>query len=369
MPYVEALDTRRFDVGASGQTLLGERVVVTARAAAAWQRHDHAFRPGARARRPRHGSSARSRCAAPPARTPGWRASPYERDRLRSARRAALRLFVRRARPVRAGRRRPGVVAGGLGRSARGRAQRIRHVRQSAAGRADAWRRLDQPGVGRPRVLRRHAAHRGDRGRRADAADRRRTPRSRARHDGVDRSHARLRPGHGHGDALWLAHRRPRRSSIATTPTCCARGPTPRPTPASSCSARVRHGAVAATGTYTYVRAREHDRGAPAGCVAHAPAQRRRGRDVGGGGRRPRRPRGLLHGAPAARGQSVPPGVAPIRDRRPAGGEALRAVGASSSMPRTSATSARRVGTRWCGRHAAPMGAGPWTPGRHSTAG
>ncbi len=44
-PYVEALDTRRFDVGASGQTLLGERVVVTARAAAAWQRHDHRFGP------------------------------------------------------------------------------------------------------------------------------------------------------------------------------------------------------------------------------------------------------------------------------------------------------------------------------------
>jgi len=42
-PYVEALDTRRFDVGLSGQTLLGERIVLTARAAFARQGHDHQF--------------------------------------------------------------------------------------------------------------------------------------------------------------------------------------------------------------------------------------------------------------------------------------------------------------------------------------
>jgi outer membrane receptor for ferrienterochelin and colicins len=42
-PYTEALDTTRFDAGGSWQMLLRDRFVVTARAAAAWQRHDHRF--------------------------------------------------------------------------------------------------------------------------------------------------------------------------------------------------------------------------------------------------------------------------------------------------------------------------------------
>jgi outer membrane receptor for ferrienterochelin and colicins len=42
-PYREALDTARFDVGALGQTLIRGRYVMTARAAAARQHHDHAF--------------------------------------------------------------------------------------------------------------------------------------------------------------------------------------------------------------------------------------------------------------------------------------------------------------------------------------
>ena len=41
--YSEALDTARVDAGGSWQMLLRERFVVTARAAAAWQRHDHRF--------------------------------------------------------------------------------------------------------------------------------------------------------------------------------------------------------------------------------------------------------------------------------------------------------------------------------------
>jgi iron complex outermembrane receptor protein len=43
LPYVEALETRRYDVGGTAQTLLSNRYVLTARAAAAWQRHDHQF--------------------------------------------------------------------------------------------------------------------------------------------------------------------------------------------------------------------------------------------------------------------------------------------------------------------------------------
>lgn len=42
-PYVEALDTRRYDVGATAQALWRGRYVVTARGALAWQRHTHAF--------------------------------------------------------------------------------------------------------------------------------------------------------------------------------------------------------------------------------------------------------------------------------------------------------------------------------------
>jgi len=42
-PYVEALETRRFDGGAVGQTLLKQRYLLSARAAVAQQRHDHQF--------------------------------------------------------------------------------------------------------------------------------------------------------------------------------------------------------------------------------------------------------------------------------------------------------------------------------------
>jgi iron complex outermembrane receptor protein len=42
-PYVEALETRRFDAGALGQFLLQNRYVVTVRAAVARQSHDHQF--------------------------------------------------------------------------------------------------------------------------------------------------------------------------------------------------------------------------------------------------------------------------------------------------------------------------------------
>ena len=42
-PYVEALDTERYDVGGTAQALVKGRYVLTARGAAAWQRHDHRF--------------------------------------------------------------------------------------------------------------------------------------------------------------------------------------------------------------------------------------------------------------------------------------------------------------------------------------
>jgi iron complex outermembrane receptor protein len=42
-PYEEALDTRRYDLGGTAQTLWKGRYVLTARGALAWQRHDHRF--------------------------------------------------------------------------------------------------------------------------------------------------------------------------------------------------------------------------------------------------------------------------------------------------------------------------------------
>src|SRR4029453_10814686 len=42
-PYIEALETRRYDAGGSGQLLLKDRYGVTARAAVARQSHDHQF--------------------------------------------------------------------------------------------------------------------------------------------------------------------------------------------------------------------------------------------------------------------------------------------------------------------------------------
>ncbi len=44
-PYLEGLDTRRYDVGGTAQTVLAGRYVLTARGAAAWQQHDHTFGP------------------------------------------------------------------------------------------------------------------------------------------------------------------------------------------------------------------------------------------------------------------------------------------------------------------------------------
>jgi len=41
--HLEALDTRRYDVGGSGQTIVADRLVMTARGSATWQQHAHTF--------------------------------------------------------------------------------------------------------------------------------------------------------------------------------------------------------------------------------------------------------------------------------------------------------------------------------------
>ncbi len=42
-PYLESLDTQRYDLGGHVQTIVDGRYVLTVRGAAAWQRHDHSF--------------------------------------------------------------------------------------------------------------------------------------------------------------------------------------------------------------------------------------------------------------------------------------------------------------------------------------
>lgn len=54
-PYREALDTRRYDLGGTVQTLVASRFVVTARGSATWQRHVHAA--GSTAERDRHSNA------------------------------------------------------------------------------------------------------------------------------------------------------------------------------------------------------------------------------------------------------------------------------------------------------------------------
>jgi outer membrane receptor for ferrienterochelin and colicins len=54
-PYIEALETRRFDVGAVGQTLISQRYLLSARGAVAQQRHDHQF--GEMPERDRHNTA------------------------------------------------------------------------------------------------------------------------------------------------------------------------------------------------------------------------------------------------------------------------------------------------------------------------
>ena len=75
LPYEEALDTRRYDVGGTAQTLIKGRYVLTARASPHGSitiTGSETSRSGTSASR----SSASWPCAAPAARTPGWPASP-----------------------------------------------------------------------------------------------------------------------------------------------------------------------------------------------------------------------------------------------------------------------------------------------------
>ncbi|MBM3782634.1 MAG: TonB-dependent receptor [Acidobacteria bacterium] len=78
--YAEALDTRRYDVGATAQTLWKAQYVVTARGALAWQRHTHEF--GATRERDAHDTAFAELAVRGASGRHTWVAgAAYERDR------------------------------------------------------------------------------------------------------------------------------------------------------------------------------------------------------------------------------------------------------------------------------------------------
>ena len=270
------------------------------------------FRRRARARPARHvfGEVA---LAARPGRTPGSPAPPRARRyRPRDVPRFAYTYDV----PASSRRTTSTSRRGCRCRPARAWTSTTSTARSSARALAALFRarRLDQPRLGRPGLLRPDAADRGDRGRGPDAADVDRPARRRARADRVVRPHARARPDVVHGHGVRLARRRPGRPSSATTRTSCSTAAAARPIPAPSCWRRGARGrSRRPPATPTCGRARNDGAQDDA---ADAAAQRRPGRHVGGRGHRARRGRGLLHGPAAARGESVPRRVAPLRDLR-----------------------------------------------------
>ena len=343
------------------------RYVITARAAAAWQRQDHRVRRHGRTRRARHGvrrshgrgaagrqtwvagaassvtPSIRATCRALPTRT----TFPACSSRTTSIWRRGCR-----SRPS----------------APRGLPQRIRHVLQPAP-RGALPPRTAGPAGSRPAQgffastpLTEETEAAGLSRLDVDA-----TARGRARTDRVPRPHAHGRRRVVHGDALRLARRRPgrRRSRRPVRALQPRRGiDQRRRRTAGTC----RHGPFAATASYTYVRSREESRRPPAGDAADAAHSAglvgmwepegvgRVGIEVYYTGRQrleenpvPRRVApyvivGLLAERRFGRVPAVPQRREP--DRRPP--DAVGPAGAAVAQ--------------------APTAAGPWTAGRRSTA-
>ena len=118
-PYTEALDTRRYDVGGIGQTLLRNRYVLDRARRGGLAAPRSSVRRHARARPARHGvrrsGDPRRRRAA----TPGSPARPSSATPTIRSDVPRFALHVRRAGHLRAGRRRPGAVAVAVGERAR----------------------------------------------------------------------------------------------------------------------------------------------------------------------------------------------------------------------------------------------------------
>ena len=204
-PYVEALETRRYDAGAVGQFLVKGRYVMTARAApCAPEPRSSVWRsPGARSPRYRLRGSGRSWNCGPP--DVGCRPGDRTR-RLHGARRTAVRLHVHGAGSIRPVRRQRDAGIVGLVEWPAGRPQRVRHLLQSSRVGAGARRTMDEQTVGRNRLLRAHAHHGRNRSRRPDTLEDRAPARSRARVECVVRPVPHRRTPVIHGDTVRIPH-------------------------------------------------------------------------------------------------------------------------------------------------------------------
>ena len=168
-PYVEALETHRYDAGALAQFLFKGRYVMTARAAVARQSHDHQF--GEVMERDRHDTLFGEVAVRGTAGRQTWVGGvAVERDAYtaRDVPRFDYTFTV------------PGAFAQydvtasrtsvTLCKCSCGCSQRVRHVLQSSPVGAGARGSLDEQDLGRKRFLRTHPDHRRDRGRRPDAS-------------------------------------------------------------------------------------------------------------------------------------------------------------------------------------------------------
>ena len=314
LPYQETLDTRRYDVGGTLQTLVKSKYVMTARAAAAWQRQDHVF--GDVVERDAHDTSFVEVTARGAAGRQTWVAgAAYERDAFnpRDVPRFAYTYDV------------PGLfvqddidVASWMSVSASARVDfhseygTFFSPRLALLFRRDGWtsrlsaaqgffastpltEETEAAGLSRLDVIRPLEAERG----RTASLDLTRTA------------------GAGSFTVTLFASRvdDPVAVNREKAYVLFNRGQ-------ASTNAGVellgtwRHGPFAATSSYTYVRSREESDGRLQETPLTPAHSAGLGRHVGARGRRACRHRGLLHGPPAARGQSLPRRVARLRHRR-----------------------------------------------------
>ena len=182
-PYREALDTRRYDVGGNTQWLIADRYVLATRFSASTQQHEHQF--GEIRERDTHELLFGEVIAARHHRTPhlGRRRSSRTR-RVPTKRRPTIRVHLRHARRVPAGRHDRHTVALRLRKRPSGLPQSVRHVLQPTTLRTPALGRLDEPRLRRTRILRTNTAHRGNRSRRTHA------PPDASRHSGQSEDEA-----------------------------------------------------------------------------------------------------------------------------------------------------------------------------------
>ena len=188
-PYVEALETRRYDAGAFGQFLLQNRYVVTARAAVARQSHDHQF--GEVLERDHHDTAFGEIAIRGTAGRQTWVGGiAIERDAYtpRDVPQFEYAFVVPGAFGQYDFTLTPGCVA--LGERPCGRSQRVRHVLQPADFAPRTHRAMDEPRFSRHGILRLDATNGRNGGSRPDAPAARAAARSRTRFERLVRYHA-----------------------------------------------------------------------------------------------------------------------------------------------------------------------------------